>query len=338
MILVTGATGILGRVVVLELLKNGKSVRACKRTHSNLEDVKNSYRFYTENSEEYFNKIEWINIDFQDSESLTKALENVTEIYHCAGKVSFNPKDKNELYLYNIKFTRELLYACENSSVTTFCHISSTSVLDGVNDEGEIDENSDYNPKEAHSSYAASKHFSEMEVWRASAEGLQTVILVPGIIIGSGNWKQSSGTLFSTFIKNKFTFSGGSAYVDVRDVAQIALKLVEKKHFGERFVVISENIKFLKIANQIREKLGLSDAKLIPSFVLKIGRFLSSTLGWLIPPLRIISKSNVEAVSTFVKVSNKKVKEAIDYQFIPVEESVNFHLENYIADQKKSNS
>ena len=333
MTLVTGATGILGRLVVLELLKNGKQVRACKRAISNLEEVKNSFKFYTENPEEDFNKIEWINLNFEDPESLKAALENVTEIYHCAGKVSFHPNDRKELYLNNIKFTQQLLYACENSSVKKFCYISSIAVLDGVNDDGELDENCDYNPKIAHSAYASSKHFAEMEVWRASAEGLQTVILNPGVIIGSGNWKQSSGTLFATFIKNKFTFSGGTAYVDVRDVAKIALKLVDEKHFGERFVVISENVKFATISNQVRSKFGLSATKILPVFLLNFGRILNFLLGWLIPSLKMISKPNIEAVSTFSKLSNKKLLKIIDYKFIPIQESVDFHLKNYKEDK-----
>ena len=66
MILVTGATGILGRVIVLELLKRGKTVRATKRKTSDVEEVKNSFRFYTENPEVFFNKIEWVNVNFDD--------------------------------------------------------------------------------------------------------------------------------------------------------------------------------------------------------------------------------------------------------------------------------
>ena len=59
--------------------------------------------------------------------------------------------------------------------------VSSIAVLDGLNENGELDESSDFNPKIDHSAYAISKHFSEMEVWRASAEGLNTVIVNPGI-------------------------------------------------------------------------------------------------------------------------------------------------------------
>ena len=174
MILVTGATGILGRVIVLELLKRGKTVRATKRKSSNLEEVKNSFRFYTENPNEYFEKINWIDVDFDNLNSLEKTLDGVEQVYHCAAKVSFHPNDEKKMYHTNIEGTTQLLYACENSSIKKFLFVSSIAVLDGFNENGELDESSDFNPKIDHSAYAISKHFAEMEVWRASAEGLNT--------------------------------------------------------------------------------------------------------------------------------------------------------------------
>ena len=330
MILVTGATGILGRVIVLELLKRGKTVRAAKRKSSNLEEVKNSFGFYTENPTEFFNKIEWINVDFEDIYSLQKALVGVEEVYHCAAKVSFHPKDKRKMYKTNIEGTKQLLYACENSSVKKFLFVSSIAVLDGFNENGELDESSDFNPKVDHSSYAISKHFSEMEVWRASAEGLNVAIVNPGLIIGSGNWNESSGTLFKELGENAYTFSGGTSYVDVRDVAKISVELMENNIFGERFILISENKKYQDVANFIKQKLGKQAVKLVPDGLLKTGVFLNSILGWLISPLKMANKVNVQSVTEFNKISNKKIKEKLNYQFISVEESLAFHLENYL--------
>ena len=333
MILVTGATGILGRVIVLELLKRGKTVRATKRKSSNLEEVKNSFGFYTENPDEFFNKIEWINVDFEDIYSLQKALVGVEEVYHCAAKVSFHPKDKRKMYKTNIEGTKQLLYACENSSVKKFLFVSSIAVLDGLNENGELDESSDFNPKVDHSSYAISKHFSEMEVWRASAEGLNVAIVNPGLIIGSGNWNESSGTLFKELGENAYTFSGGTSYVDVRDVAKISVELMENNIFGERFILISENKKYEEIANFIKQKLGKSATKIIPNGLLKVGVFLNAILGWLISPLKMANKVNVQSVTEFNKISNKKIKEKLNYEFISVEESLAFHLENYKKDK-----
>ena len=333
MILVTGATGILGRVIVLELLKRGKTVRATKRKSSNLEEVKSSFRFYAENPSEYFEKINWIDVDFDNLNSLEKALDGVEEVYHCAAKVSFHPNDEKKMYHTNILGTTQLLYACENSSVKKFLFVSSIAVLDGFNENGELDESSDFNPKVDHSSYAISKHFSEMEVWRASAEGLNVAIVNPGLIIGSGNWNESSGTLFKELGENAYSFSGGTSYVDVRDVAKISVELMEKNIFGERFILISENKKYQDVANFIKQKLGKQAVKLVPNGLLKTGVFLNSILGWLISPLKMANKVNVQSVTEFNKISNKKIKEKLNYEFIPLEESLAFHLENYKKDK-----
>lgn len=337
MIFVTGATGILGRVIVLELLKKGEKVRAAKRPSSNISEVKHSYQFYTENPEAFFRQIEWVDVDFDDIHAVEAALKDVTEVYHCAAKVSFHPKDEKEMNHTNIKGTENLLFACEGSGVQKFMHVSSIAVLDSFNDQGELDEDSDFNPKIEHSAYAISKHLSEMEVWRASAEGLNTIIINPGMIIGTGNWGKSSGDIFPTFEKNAFTFSGGSNYVDVRDVAKIAIDLMEKNKFGERFILISENKKYTEIGNQIRRKLGLKDASILSNGILNTGRWLNVLFGWLIPQLKMATKTNIEAVTSSSVISNKKVKEALDFEFIPVQESVEFHLNNYINDKKLTN-
>lgn len=334
MVFVTGATGILGRVIVLELLKKGRKVRAAKRPSSNITEVKHSYQFYTEKPDDFFNKIEWIDVDFDDINSVESALKDITEVYHCAAKVSFHPKDEKEMYHTNIKATENLLFACENSTVEKFLHVSSIAVLDSFNEKGELDESSDFNPKEEHSAYAISKHLSEMEIWRASAEGLNTIIINPGMIIGTGNWGKSSGDIFPTFENNSFTFSGGTSYVDVRDVAEISIKLMENNAFGERFILVSESKKYADLGKQIRTKLGLKDAKILSKSTLKIGRIANLLFGWIFPQLKMATKSNIEAVSSLNVISNQKIKDTLDFKFIPVHESIDFHLNNYINDKK----
>ena len=333
MTLVTGATGILGRVIVLELLKRGKTVRATKRKTSNLEEVRHSFKFYTENPDEFFNKIEWVDIDFDDIDSLKIAVNGVEEVYHCAAKVSFHPDARKKMYRTNIDGTKNLLYACENSSVKKFCFVSSIAVLDGFNENGMMDEDSDFNSKLEHSAYAESKHFSEMEVWRASAEGLNVVIVNPGMIIGSGNWNESSGLIYENFTKG-FTFSGGTSYVDVRDVAKISVELMEKNIFGERFILISENKRYSEMTNFVRNKLGKSTPKILSKSVLNFAKILNFCFGWVIPSLKMANKVNIDSVTNLNPVSNQKIRERLDYEFIPVEESLDFHLKNYRQDKK----
>lgn len=333
MILVTGATGILGRVIVLQLLKQGKSVVAAKRKSSNIEEVKDSYKFYTDSPDAFFDRIKWVDVDFDDTFSLENALRGIEEVYHCAATVSFHPADQRRMYHTNIEGTRNLLYACEGSQVEKFCFVSSIAVLDGVNEKDETDENSDYNQKLDHSDYAVSKHFSEMEVWRAAAEGLNTVIVNPGIIIGSGNWTQSSGLLFENLAR-PYTFSGGASYVDVRDVAKASIELMDNNIFNERFILISENKRYAEVASYVRQKMGLSSPKIIPSALLTVGRVLNFVFGWLFSPLRMVDKVNTESVTSMSNVSNDKIVKTLGFKFIPVNESIDFHLENYRTDKK----
>lgn len=332
MVLVTGATGILGRVLVLELLKRGKTVRAAKRPSSDLAEVRRSYRFYSENPNEWFEKIIWQDIDLDDGTSLASALAGVEEVYHCAAKVSFDPADYKEIYNTNVLGTKNLLYACENSSVKKFCFVSSIAVLDGYNENAEMDEESYFNPKLDHSAYAKSKHFAEMEVWRAFAEGLDVVIVNPGMIIGSGNWEESSGAIFKNFADNPYTFSGAAAYVDVRDVAKLSVDLMEKNIFGQRFILTSEIKKYKELADAVRKRLGRSETKILPKYVLEAAKIISPAVGWLHPLLRLANKVNIEALTSESKVTSRKIQEILVADFIPVATSIDFHLKNYIQD------
>jgi dihydroflavonol-4-reductase len=332
MILVTGATGILGRVIVLELLKRGKTVRAAKRATSNTEEVRHSFQFYTEKANEFFDKINWINVDFEDLDSINQALNGVSGVYHCAAKVSFHPDSSAEMEQCNIGFTENLLYACENSSVKKFLFVSSIAVLDHANENEILGENSYFNPKETHSYYALSKHFAEMEIWRASAEGLNTIIVNPGVIIGSGNWQNSSGKIFEQLSQNKFSFSGGAAYVDVRDAAKISIDLMEKNSFGERFILISETKSYEETANFLRQQIGKSKVKILPIWLLKSGVIFNFLFGWFIKPLKMVNSVNIKSVSYQSEISNEKIKKELNIKFIPVFESLDFHFNNYLKD------
>ena len=82
-------------------------MRATKQKTSDLEEVRQSFRYYTDNSDEIFSKIHWVEVDFQDLESLEMALSGVREVYHCAGKVSFDSRDRDKIYKTNVEGTKK---------------------------------------------------------------------------------------------------------------------------------------------------------------------------------------------------------------------------------------
>lgn len=333
MILVTGATGILGRLFVLRLLQNGHRVRATKRSSSDLDEVKNSFRFYTDNAEKWFEKIEWVEVDFQDIEDISRLLLGVKEVYHCAAEVSFDDDKKKQIFQTNFNLTKELLYACEGTEIEAFLYVSSISVLDSPNEKGLLDEESFYNSKLKHSSYAQSKHFAEMEVQRAGAEGLNILILNPGVIIGTGNWQKSSGKMFELLSQYSYSFDGSTGYVDVRDVVDMGIQLMEKKIFDQRFILVAENLSYLEYANKVRTSLGLKPSKRVPSLVLWFLQILAP-FGMIFKKLKLFSKQNIQMLSSQSKYSNEKIKKYINQDFIPIDKSIEFHLKNYLEDKK----
>lgn len=328
-VLVTGATGIVGRMVVYRLLQAGERVRATRRSTSNIADVAETFRQMGDVSGEFFRRIEWCSLDLQDIPALTEMLSDVGTVYHTAATVSFDPGQSKNLYEVNVVGTRNLLYAMEAAHVPTLCHISSVAVFDGVNADGLVDETCDFNPKLGHSAYALTKYSSEMEVWRAAAEGLQATIINPGIIIGSGNWQESSGTLFKTALSAPLTFSGVTGYVDVRDVATLSIDAVAEKKFGQNFIAVAENCSYEHITNQLRALEGLRPVKVVPDGLLRAAGRIGDVLGKILPPIQILNSVNTRSLSSKTLYSNQKSLQILPQPYIPIADSLQFHWEHF---------
>src|SRR5688572_3159557 len=101
MILVTGATGLLGTRLLFDLTSSGEKVRALKRDSSRMSRFENMFR----NHPALTSQIEWVNADILDLYSLSEALENTNQVYHCAAKVSFHPSDHRMMHQVNISGT-----------------------------------------------------------------------------------------------------------------------------------------------------------------------------------------------------------------------------------------
>ena len=93
MILVTGGTGLVGAHLLYELCLAGKTPRALYRAPNSLNGVKSLFKSKSDIFESLFAQIEWTQGDILDLETLKFAFADVTELYHCAALISFDPKD-----------------------------------------------------------------------------------------------------------------------------------------------------------------------------------------------------------------------------------------------------
>ncbi|MCB9224545.1 MAG: NAD-dependent epimerase/dehydratase family protein [Crocinitomicaceae bacterium] len=325
MVFVTGGTGVLGTHILLELLARGKDVRALRRKDSNLQQVRSVFHYYLkEKGESEFNKIHWIEGDVLDITSLEEGIKGCSEVYHCAAIVSFVRRDFGKMWRVNKVGTENVVNVCLDLGVNTLCHISSTAAI-GKSAHKEFNtEDNKWVKSPSVSNYAVTKYSAEMEVFRGSEEGLNVVILNPSVILGPGNWNESSLSIFKIIKKGfKFYTPGMNAFVDARDVATIAAELVDRQIYAERFLVVSENIFF----KDLFEKMAQAFKVKAPSVEVKPWM---SSIAWRIEGfLRIffgrkqnITKESARSSMSVTKYSNQKIKQKLNFEFISIDDSV----------------
>tara|TARA_B100001287_G_scaffold85907_1_gene71773 strand:+ start:224 stop:1186 length:963 start_codon:yes stop_codon:yes gene_type:complete len=249
MILVTGATGFLGRNLILSLSEKKDNIIGQFRREKKLDETRNF--FIANNEKEVFDKIIWIKADITNFSEVQSLFDKVVEVYHCAAYVSMAFYKTNYLNLVNITGTTFIVDNCIDKKIKKLCFISSIAAI-GEGTNNEITEETEWKPEIDKTPYSYSKYGSEMEVWRASQEGVPVVIVNPGIIVGNN----LNNSQIQKIIKNKFNFytSGVSGFVTVEDVVEATIGLMEKKIKNERFILVSENISFKNFVSYVSKK------------------------------------------------------------------------------------
>ncbi len=256
MILITGGTGIVGAHVLFELVNDGLEIRALHRRNSQTQVVKDLFCFYSPNGEELYEKITWVEGDLLDVPSLEMATENCTAVFHCAAMVSFYAKDYNKLQEVNGQGTANMVNVSLAAGVQEFYYVSSVAAIGRSANTQTVDENTSWEPSKENSGYAVSKHAAEMEVWRGGEEGLKIAMVNPTIVLGPGRTDSSSGTIFRAIKKGqKYYTLGENGFVDARDVAFVMKRLFDLKQFGERYVLVGENLSYKAVADLMAEHL-----------------------------------------------------------------------------------
>jgi len=202
--------------------------------------------------------VEWVEGDVCDYVSLENAMREVDVVFHCAGAVSFDPRDKKLLRKVNVEGTAHVVNAALETGVKRLIHMSSISALGRAKDSGRIDETTKWERGSLNSWYAVTKFQGEMEVWRGIEEGLPAAVVNPSNVLGSGDWK-GSGTpkVFHMISKGlPFYTRGQTGFVDVRDVVRFMVLLWEKEIVGERYILNAANWKLKDLASHIARVVG----------------------------------------------------------------------------------
>jgi nucleoside-diphosphate-sugar epimerase len=328
MIFVTGGTGLVGAHLLYELTLAGKNVKALKRESSNLQQVLKTFSYYSETPKELFNQIEWVEGNILDYFVLEKILEGVTEIYHCAAIVSFNPKERQQMIANNVEGTSNLVNAAIEKGVKKICHVSSIAALGRLDEGQSVTEETNWVPSKKISGYSESKFFSEVEIWRGIEEGLDAVIVNPSIIFGPANWETGSARMFKTIWNGmKFYTKGITGFVDVRDVVRAMILLMNEENFeaakNQRYLLNSENLSYQNVFCQIADALEKSRPKIFASdFLLKMVWRVAKIAGIISRKSPAITRDVVANSNTVNNFDGSKIIKQFNFKYLPVSESI----------------
>ena len=337
MILVTGGTGLVGGHLLYKLVIAGQSPKALKRSSSNIDKTRKIFSYYSTDYEKLFSKVEWVDGDILDYNSLLGAMDGIEYIYHCAASVSFQSADKATLVQTNVQGTENVINAALQSSIKKLLHVSSIGALGRAGSNGITTEKSEWNSKKT-SVYSTSKYLAEMEVWRGIAEGLDAVIINPSIILGPGDWTTGSAKLFTTMYNGlKFYSIGSNGFVDVEDVTKAMILLMESDISNERFIHNSENILYKQLFEWMARGLKVPEPKY------KAGKFLSE-IGWRLLWVKgivtgnksTITKETAETANQFYNYSNDKIRKQLNFEFMPIKESIHKNTKFFLRDKNKN--
>ena len=309
MILVTGGTGFLGSTLIKLLIEQGNAVLAIKRASSKIPDLLKASSL-----------IQWIDADVTDYFALADIFENITHVYHCAAKVSYQKEDAQDLYLVNVDGTSHIVNLCLEHHARLI-HVSSIAALGTSKNKKPVNELDkwEYDPKM--SNYALSKYKSELEVWRGINEGLDAVIVNPSVIMGIGSYKKGSGAIFELVNNGIKIYTGGTVgIVDVEDVANVMIQLMNSESIsGQRFILNSENISNKELLHRIallidKTPPAIKANNLMLSAAWRISKIISKITG----KKPVITEESARAASELLAYSNEKISTAIDYKFKPL--------------------
>jgi dihydroflavonol-4-reductase len=313
MYFVTGASGLIGSFICRELLQREIPFKALKRENSSLKLL-----------EDVEKKIHWVTGDILDPLFLQKELHGVDTVIHSAAVVSFHDDDKYELFNTNIEGTKNLVNASLLENVRHFIHISSVAALGRTKDATIIDEETKWENSDFNTNYAKTKYLSELEVWRGHMEGMKSLIINPSVVLGPGDWNKSSTQIFKYVWNEKpFLPKGSLNYIDIRDLIDILFQLIDKKIFGERFILNTGNISY----DELLDLIAKNFSKKKPSFkinglMLKTAVYLEKWRSAITGSRPLLTKESTQLGRKAFIYNNKKVVDTLKFQFRPITKTV----------------
>ena len=334
-VLVTGASGFIAEHCIIELLKNGYSVKGSLRSMNREQEVRDAIK--TGASDE---NLEFCKLDLLEDNGWEDAMWDCDYLMHVASPfVIEDPKDENELIKPAKEGTLRALNAAKKAGIKRVVLTSSVAAVNSHMMSGTSDHTTwtDINSKYV-TPYQKSKTIAEKAAWdfynnQDNSNKMELAVINPGGVMGPqlGNDLGGASTqIVSQLISGKFPMIPALSFpfIDVRDVAILNLKAMTTPDAdGKRFIAAHSKPTWMYEVAEVLSAAGYEKIKLkkAPSFMLKlIGLFDNKT------------KSLVPMLDKYVPCDNSQTVKILNWKPMPWEQAFIEHAKYIEAIKDKA--
>ena len=258
-ILITGATGFLGRSLLPRLLRGHELVLLSRRPG------------WTEGASTAVG-------DITDRATLPQALEGCEAVIHLAGLVSQHPDDAARLFELHVQGTENVLEEAQRAGVRRVVYLSTSGTVAVSADPNFIANERSETPKEIiyRWPYYRSKLIAEEAALSRSNSNMGVISLNPSVLFGPDDILGESTRSERMFLDGQVPVSppGGLSFTDVRDVAAAVETALYRGRPGQRYLLGSANMTF----HALFERLARLSNRSAPS--LRAPEVLRKALSW----------------------------------------------------------
>lgn len=308
-VLVTGATGFMGRHLVASLLEDGRAVRVLERRPGDAFDGQ---------------PVERVTGDVTQPGTLEAACAGAESVFNLAGVLSYDAKDEARLQAVNVDGLQNLLTAARQAGCGRVVQVSSVAAVGYTDDAARPQhEDSPFPAGAWRNRYSRSKRLGEEVVMRAVAEGQDVVMACPGFLLGPGDVNRINTFVVEEYLRGvlRTTVAGGISSVDVRDVARGLVAAERLGVSGRRYILTSEdgNLShraFFALAGEVDGKRRRTFE--LPPALLVAGARLGRTLRLPVP----LSPEEIEAACHWWYFTPARAMDELGFRPRPVREAM----------------